>query len=162
MTVGSEQLGAQERFIAVAFTQPWPDQSDMPDWHQHMTIFPWVRGDLAATGRVLEQFAPALRPINAAVVEGADFGKGQPLPVWLLGPAPVLRGLHKVCLALLNNVASLEDATFTGEKYTPHITIHPQHPELAPSEELVIRAISLVHKVGDHRVIYKTIGLGDG
>ena len=158
----AEPTVAQDRFIAVDFTQPWPDQSGISDWHQHLTVFPWVRGDLVATGRVLEQFAPTLRPINATVIEAADFGVREPLSVWLLGPEPVLRGLRKVCLALLTNVASLENTTFTGEKYTPHITVHRQHSELVQGEELVIRAISLVQKVGDRRLIHKTVELGDG
>jgi hypothetical protein len=159
--VNPEQGVHQDRFMAVAFTQPWPDQSDMPDWHQHLTIFPWARGDIAATAQALERIAPVIKPISSLVIEKADFGTKEPLPVWLLGPIPVLRGLHNVCLAYLTGLARIEDPTFVGEKYTPHITYHQSDPQFDVGDSLAIGAISLIQKVGDRRVIAKTIELGD-
>jgi hypothetical protein len=156
---GNPDGGLQDHFMAVAFTQAWPVPSQMPQWHQHLTIFPWARGDLVAAAQALEEFALVIKPITATVLELSDFGHYTPLPVWLLDPVAALRSLHKIGLASLAGVAGLENASFSGDNYRPHITVRPHHPPLQSGDRIEIQGISLVQKVGDQRHIYKTIEL---
>jgi len=147
--------------MAVYFPEAYPEGSIMPEWHQHLTIVPWVRGDVEGNCRALGQMASQFQPFTARVVDEAWFGPRRDIPVWLIEPTDILMAIHKAVYHTLDAaVVDGSEMKHMREGYIPHITPKPQQPELYLGDTFAIDSISIVTKHDNIRTIYRNLRLG--
>lgn len=148
-----------ERFMVVAFTEHQPDRREFSVWPQHMTIVPWLQGHrLQATTRITD----AVTDFGAfEVVVGAEeqFGEGG-VPVWILEANAAIKGLHAAVLGAATKYGTeLEDVTYTGDAYRPHITKKAGQSTLHLGQTITVNEISVIGKRSNAKLIFKNIVL---
>jgi hypothetical protein len=150
----------EDRLMVVYFTKPQPVGTKMPEWYQHMTILPWLRGNVQLATKALR----SLHDFNDeifAVAQGEDyFGPNGEVHVKKIRPNPRLQQLHLALKGLVEFAGChLEDETYAGENYQPHISLKPDQPPIPDGKAFFIDKLSVVQKINNTRLVKAQIDL---
>lgn len=144
-----------ERFMVVAFTERQETRQSFGTWPQHMTIVPWMcKYRLQATNRIWSAVS-GLAPVRAVVNDTAQYGPKGDVGVWTLEKSAALLSLHQLVMeAAVKYGTELEDATFVGDAYAPHISQKHGQATHNVGEELTFPEVSII---AHHEMLGKTV-----
>lgn len=150
-----------ERFMFMACTQYNSECQPLPEWPQHMTVTPWMTGDVVPLIEEIEDhIGSSIGTIQALITGEEHFGPHNEVKVWTLEETDLIRSLHTRALELTSRLGTpLEDETFVGLRYRPHITQKPGQPERSIGQRLFLTHVSVVGKVAGQKTILRNIGL---
>ncbi|MEO8105399.1 MAG: 2'-5' RNA ligase family protein [Candidatus Saccharibacteria bacterium] len=148
-----------ERFLVVAFTDQWPEGQPLANWPQHMTVTPWMVGDKGVVISAVAAVAAEVKPLEVSISGLDEFGPDHDIPVWTLGPREQLVGLHKAVVRRIGEAAALDDDTYAGDRYAPHMSVKPSQPRHSLGDRLVLRSLSVIGKDAGQKIIHRNLPL---
>lgn len=148
-------MALSERFMVVAFNEHQETRQSFGTWPQHMSIVPWMcKFRLQATNRIWSAVSD-LAPVQAVVNDTAQFGPKGNFKVWTLEKSAALLSLHQLVMeAAVKYGTELEDATFVGDTYAPHISRKRGQVQHSIGDELTFPEISII---ANHEMLGKTV-----
>lgn len=147
-------MDKKSRLLIAHFIEPKTKGEQFNDWPLHMTIIPWFQENEVEARRQLAESAEHMRAcrVLCAKVLGkiALFGIGEDVPVRPVKDCTAFGVIHGMLLDRFYK--QLEDNTYIGGAYNPHLTINKNHD---PGEnfEILVDTVSLVR----HDNVCKTI-----
>lgn len=146
--------------MVMAFTDEPPEEyRPFEAWPQHITVVPWMQGRrLQATNRISDA-VQGTALINITIDSESLLGKND-VAVWMLAPSIALASLQQVVYAAATKVdTKIEDDSYIGDNYRPHITKKLHQPNRIIGESLTLSQLAVVGKHDNHRMVFKNIAL---
>lgn len=117
-------------------------------WPLHITFVPWFSAeDEAWLVESLKQEIARIKTLETKIGRKTWFGYD--LPVRLVEPKAELQKLHNALILAVKQTGGLLRAkTYTGVRYTPHITVRGQR-SIEGGHKLIIGKVALVKNLSD-------------
>lgn len=152
---------AVERLVVAHLIEPTDVGVTFAAWPLHITLLPWFRTEEVWAEEVFRRCAADLRACR--VVLGARqlgpvalFGEAEDIPVRPIGDSTALGVAHGVLLSNLHPF--LDDKTFIGGSYNPHVTIR-NNPDPGEGAQIDIATLSMIRHDGEHKTVVETVKL---
>lgn len=151
----------KDRLMVAHLIEPTNVGDTFEAWPLHITLLPWFRTAQTWAEEVFRRCAADLRACR--VVLGARqlgpvalFGEAEDIPVRPIGDSTALGVAHGVLLASLHPF--LDDKTYIGGSYNPHVTIR-NNPDPGEGAEIDIATLSLIRHGVNHKTVVETVNL---
>lgn len=144
--------------MVVFFPEPHAS-GPMPDWHRHMTIYPWICAPPERVADFTRGQVAQLDPIVVSVIGEAILGQTHKVSVDVLGPSESLRGLHTLFHRQFADLL-IDARDEQGARYLPHVTIKDHQQPLKVGDTLLMRSLSVVTWKAGERALHETISFG--
>lgn len=146
------------RLMIAHFVDPLAEGRHFDKWPLHLTILPWFHDSESESIHNLEQTAEKMCACKIALGEVAIktlgqiemFGDECNIPVRCVNNSTSLGVIHGMLLGYFQD--KLEDKTYIGGRYNPHVTIR-ENDDPGEGSEICIDKISLVK----YDKLYKTV-----
>lgn len=123
-------------------------------WPRHMTIVPWFMStEPKATSRVLKE---QLVGTQSFIITAGELAEFEGVDVRLIKPNGEVMVVQNRLIKSLGELGiSIIDPKFSGDKFSPHITIKPGQPDTPEGQRLLFDSIVMVAKqsANEKRVI---------
>ena len=164
----SEKLSNQNenRLMIAHFVDPNFEGRQFDEWPMHITVLPWFNYDKLSAITEIEAAVDNMRACRIALGETALkslgavelFGNDLDVPVRRIGDSTSLGVIHGMLLNQFHR--NLEDKSYIGGNYNPHLTIR-NNQDPGESSILTIDQLSLVEYGKPLKTIVRNYNLND-
>lgn len=160
-------ISSDERRLMIAhFVDPMLEGRQFDEWPLHITILPWFYESEVDSIRNIEIAAESMRSCRIALGAKAIkllgrvemFGDGLDVPVRRINDSTSLGVIHGMLLGQFHE--KLEDKTYIGGNYNPHLTIR-ENNDPGEASEILVNKISLVEYGRPAKTVIKNFELID-
>jgi len=151
----------QERLMIAHFTEPLGLDYEFEDWPLHISILPWFHRNKEIAVAELELAVVHMKScriaLGAKALDSVEFfGVNEDIPVRRVKDCTSLGVMHGMLLSQFQ--LDLEDKTFIGGAYNPHLTIR-ENEDPGEGFEIDIKDISLVEYGKPVKKVVQTFNL---
>ena len=149
---------AEKLFLASSL-EPLHKGDQFKDWPLHVTVVPWFQVNLYrafenALGNKIHSLSPVqitgsseIVPLRTVGGDEALFGPEEDVRVRKLRDIGALASLHDTLLSMIERFdGQLEDTTYTGTHYVPHVTFLEDGRGIEEGERVELPGMQLISK----------------
>ncbi len=143
-----------------------PECYQSSNWPLHLTVIPWFRVEEAIPNTLLaiEVISKRVGSFVVRAKANAWYGPQSDVPVMEVEDTTgrLAKLHHKLLQSIQSNGGTILDSTYTGENYSPHVSLREDGSGLLPDQFVRCSSIAVVEKTrreAENKQVVKVISL---